>query len=86
MEFEEIRNIMRTYILENFLFGYKEDEVDCDISLLDMGVIDSTGIIELVLFIEEIFGIEIPDIEILPDNLDSINCICNYINRKQNAA
>ena len=71
--------------MENYLYGYEESELGNDMSILEMGALDSTGIIELVVFIEEEYGFEVPDIEIVPENMDSINFISNYIYNKQKA-
>ena len=83
---QETENLIREFILENYLFGYEEKELWDELSLLEMGAIDSTGIIELVMFIEETFNIEVPDMEILPENMDSINCISHYVYNKLKAA
>lgn len=79
---EEIRSSIRKFLLENYLYGYEENELEEDMSILEMGVLDSTGIIELVVFIEENFGFEVPDRDIMPENMDSINFISNYIYKK----
>lgn len=79
---QEILNEIRKFIFENYLFGFEENKMGNDVSLLEMGVIDSTGIIELIMFIEQKFNIEVPDHEIIPENLDSINCISEYVHNK----
>ncbi len=80
---EEIRQKIRKYIYDNFLFTAKEDALDDDKSFLQNGIIDSTGILEVIGFIEEGFGIKVEDEEIVPANLDSINLISGYITRKR---
>jgi acyl carrier protein len=80
---EEIRQKIRKYILDSFLFTAKEDSLDNDKSFLQNGIIDSTGILEVIGFIEEEFGIKVEDEEIVPANLDSINLISGYITRKR---
>ncbi len=77
----ELRDKVRTFIVENFLFGEDEGLKD-DTSFLEDGVIDSTGILELVSFLEEEFTIIIEDEELIPENLDSINFVVNYLERK----
>ena len=77
----ETRDKIRAFILENFLFGNDQDLND-DISFLDEGIIDSTGILELVSFLEEEFSISVEDEEILPENLDSIKNVVAYLGRK----
>lgn len=82
----EIKERIRNFIVENFLFGEAGDLKD-DTSFLNDGIIDSTGILELVDFIEQKFSIKVEDEELVPDNLDSIANLEIYITRKtQNAA
>lgn len=81
---EEIRNGIRKFVLENYLFGYDENELDNNSSFLELGVLDSTGIMELVALIEREYNIEVLDSEIIPENLDSIDCISRYVCRKIN--
>ena len=77
----ETRDKIRAFILENFLFGNDQGLSD-DTSFLDEGIIDSTGILELVSFLEEEFIISVEDEEILPENLDSIKNVVAYLERK----
>ncbi len=74
--------IVRNFILENFLFG-NDDELENSTSFLEEGIIDSTGILELVSFLEEIFEITIEDEELIPENLDSIDNVDRYIRKKR---
>ncbi len=67
---------------ENFLFGYKDDELLDDTSFLEIGVLDSTGIMELVAFLEREFKISVLDEEIIQENLDSIDLISDYLLKK----
>ena len=69
---------------EELLFGYDDFEFEDEDSLLDKGVIDSVGIMELVFFVQNNFDIDIKDEEIIPDNFDSINKLSSYISRKMN--
>jgi acyl carrier protein len=78
----EISVIVRRFIGENFLFREELDSLQEGASLLDAGIIDSTGVLELVCFLESRFGIEIADDEMLPENLDSIAAISAYVLRK----
>ncbi len=78
----EIKIIVRNFIIENFLFdddGSLQDET----SFLDNGIIDSTGILELVEFLDEEFSITIDDDELVPENLDSINCVAKFVAGKK---
>lgn len=72
----DIEVALRDFIVENF---FVEDEVDAHASLTDAGVIDSTGVLELVTWIEDTYGMQIPDADILPDNLDTIASIVRYV-------
>lgn len=75
---------IRDYIIQNFLFGNAEKLTDST-SLLDAGIIDSTGILEIVQFIEDAFGVTVNDDELLPENLDSIEAIARYLDGKKNS-
>lgn len=77
--------ILRKYILENYLFTEDDSELDNNDSFLDLGIIDSTGIMEVVLFIEMEFDIEVDDEELLPENLDTINNLVKFIAARQTA-
>jgi acyl carrier protein len=72
---------VRGFIVENCLFGdgarLKEDT-----SFLQEGIVDSTGILELVFFLEETFGVNIEDDELIPENMDSLRNIAAYVQRK----
>jgi len=78
----DISACVRRFIGENFLFRDPGEAVAPDGSLLDAGIIDSTGVLELVSFLETTFGIEVRDDEMLPENLDSIRAITRYVSRK----
>lgn len=74
---------IKEFIVENFLFG-NADGLENMTSLLGEGIIDSTGVLELITFLEEEFDIEVDDDELVPDNLDSINNITAFLQRKTN--
>ncbi len=73
------RTDVRAFISETF---FVNDFQDGD-SFLQTGIVDSTGMLELVGFLESTFGLKIPDDELTPDNLDSVDCICRFLARKQ---
>jgi len=73
---------IREFIAKNFYAANVETLAD-DASLLDQGVIDSTGVLELVAFLERTYAIEVADDEIVPENLDSIAAIAAYVRRKR---
>ncbi len=77
----ETRDKIRAFIVENFLFGSENGLTD-NTSFLDEGIIDSTGILELVNYLEEEFGIAVEDEELIPENLDSIKNVTEYLERK----
>jgi len=79
----ELKNKIRTFVVENFLFGNNGDLED-NTSFLEEGIIDSTGVLELVGFIEEEFTITVKDEELIPENLDSINNVTDYLQTKIN--
>lgn len=81
----DIKGEIKTFILDNFMMGRKAEELTDSDSLLDKGIIDSTGVLELVGFLEQQYEIEILDEELIPDNLDSIDNLVTYIERKQKA-
>jgi acyl carrier protein len=78
----DIRKQIQQYVAENFLFSDNGFDLDDDASFLDEGVVDSTGTLELVTFVEETFNITVEDDEIEPDNFDSVNNLYAYIQRK----
>lgn len=73
---------IRAFIVENFLFGDESYKLTGETSLIDNDLIDSTGILELVTFLEERFSIRIADADIVPANLDSITRIHAFVNAK----
>lgn len=78
----QIRETLRNFVTENFLYGRGGDLKDDD-SFLDSGIIDSTGVLELVSFIEESFGIKVQDSELVPENLDSIQRVTEFVERRR---
>ncbi|WP_456416304.1 acyl carrier protein [Thiolapillus sp.] len=78
-----VENKIRTFILENYLFTDDQSELKNDDSFLDQGILDSTGILEIIFFIEDEFKIKIRDEEMTPDNLDSVNKIVAFIHQKK---
>jgi acyl carrier protein len=73
---------LREFIRENFLFG-QDTPVSDDDSFLELGIIDSTGVLELVAFLEQEHQIRIADEELVPENLDSINRLLRFLETKQ---
>lgn len=79
MNSEEVKRKLMLFFKNNLLYNESMDEIEEDESLIQDGYIDSTGIIELVSFIEMTFGFKVFDREILPENFDSIKRIHNYV-------
>ena len=78
----EINQQVREFITSNF---YVQDATALadDASLLERGIIDSTGVLEVITFIEDTFGVTVDDQEMLPENLDSIERISGFVRRKK---
>jgi acyl carrier protein len=85
MKMNAMHEQIRSYILDNFLFG-DDSGLDDSVSFLDSGLIDSTGILEVISFLEETFSIKVKDEELVPENLDSIQNILGYLERKMGTA
>lgn len=73
---------IRDFVYGNFLFNDRGRSLGNDESFLDGGVIDSTGVVEMVGWVEEEFGIEVDDGDILPENFDSVSSLARYVKRK----
>ncbi len=73
---------IRSFIFDNFLFDADDGVLLNDDSFLDKGIIDSTGVLELVEWLEETYAIGVNDEELLPANLDSVNQLAAFIARK----
>ncbi len=75
---------IRHFILTNFLFDANENELQNEASFLEQGIIDSTGVLEMVEWLEENFGIKVEDEELVPENLDSVLQLASFIEKKKN--
>jgi len=80
-----LKQQVRQFILDNFMMGGTADIPD-DASFMERHIIDSTGFLELISFVEESFGIQVSDEEMVPENLDSLNNIERYVQQKRAAA
>lgn len=78
---QDIKNLARKFILDNFMMGTGAAIAD-DASFMKGHILDSTGFIELILFIEETFDVKVDDAEMLPENFDSLLNIERYVERK----
>jgi acyl carrier protein len=79
----EVKKQIRDFILQNALSGSTGINLDDEDSFLEKEIIDSTGVLELVSFVEERFGIEVNDDELIPDNFDSVSKLNEYVTKKQ---
>jgi len=78
---EHITKELRRFIVENFLFG-RDLQFAADDSFIEKGLIDSTGVLELIAFLEEKYRFRIEESEMIPDNLDSIQRVADFVRRK----
>lgn len=80
---ESIKEKVKNYVVENFLFGNEADPIGDDDSFIERGIIDSTGIMELIEFIEKTYDISLDDKELVPENLDSLNNLSRFVLSKK---
>ncbi len=80
---QDIKSEVRAYLLDNFLMGGSADEIRDADSFMDKHILDSTGFIELITYLEETYGIKVEDEEMIPENLDSLSNIENFLRRKR---
>lgn len=73
---------VRSFVVANFLFGADSPALTSSTSFVEAGIVDSTGVLELVAFLEESFGVQIADGEITLDNLDSLAKVAAFLQRK----
>ena len=83
MEQQTIEQDIRQFVIANFLFGEDNGSLKTDESFLETGIIDSTGVLELVAFLESTYGFRVRDNELTPDNLDSLDRGAAFVRRKQ---
>lgn len=83
---EAMRDTIRSFILQNYLFTDDQSALNDDTSFLESGVVDSTGMMEVIFFLEETWGIKVEDEEMVPENLDSVTNLVVFLKRKQGQA
>ncbi len=81
---EALEATIRNFVVQNFLYGDQTRPLGNDDSFLETGIVDSTGILELVGFLEKECGLTVLDTEIVPDHFDSIARLARYVHRKKN--
>jgi acyl carrier protein len=77
-----IENKIREFVLKNYLFTTESSALASDASFMQGGIMDSTGIMELIMFLHDEFAVDVHDDEMIPENLDSVNNVVAFINRK----
>lgn len=82
----ELRTSIREFIVGNFLFGDGSRLGGDTVSLLDNGIMDSLGVMELVGFLESRLGLSVPDTDLVPQNLDSVENLVSYVERRRATA
>ena len=85
MTAEQIESQVRDFILEQFLLDTDNCDLANDASFLESGIVDSTGILELIAFLEETYHITIEDDDLVPSNLDSLNNVVAFVTKKLEA-
>ncbi|MDY0068096.1 MAG: acyl carrier protein [Steroidobacteraceae bacterium] len=83
---DALRTQIRDFILQNYLFTDDASALELDDSLLERGIVDSTGMLEVIFFIEEQLGVKVKDEEMIPENLDSVNKIAAFVEARRKAA
>jgi acyl carrier protein len=83
---DSLRDRIQKFILENYLFTSDPGALSVDDSLLGRGIVDSTGMLEIIMFIEEQLGVTVKDEEMIPENLDSVGRIAAFVESKRKAA
>lgn len=81
----DLRAQLRSYIEENFILGAGAAKFADGDSFMERGILDSTGFLELITFLEETFGVTVKDEEMIPENLDSLDRLVSFLGRKQAA-
>lgn len=77
-----VERAVTSFIVDNFLFGNAAEAPAASASFMETGLIDSTGVLELVSFIEEKYGIKVGDDELVPENLDSVSNLAAFVVKK----
>ena len=83
---DDLRERIQKFILENYLFSTDRSALGYDDSLLGRGIVDSTGMLEIIMFVEEQIGVTVKDEEMIPDNLDSVNRIAAFVESRRKVA
>jgi len=79
----QLKTELRQFVIDNFLFGQTDAAFTDDDSLLEKGLIDSTGVLEIVAHLEANYEVSVEDEELIPQNLDSVDNLAAYVSRKK---
>lgn len=82
----DIKQQIREFVIENFLMGDASSMLKDGESFLETGTIDSTGVLEVVTFLESQFSLKVDDKDLVPENLDSVNNLARYVERRKHAS
>ena len=77
-----VKDELRQFIIDNFMVGNEDEDISDSDSFMEKGIVDSTGVLELASFVEEKYEFSIEDDEMLPENLDSIDNLSKFIEKK----
>jgi len=77
-----VREKLRSFVVENLMLGMDGNSLADDASLMDSGILDSVGVLDLVGFLEESWSFPVADEELVRENLDSINALVQFVERK----
>ncbi len=83
---DSLRDRIQKFILENYLFTSDRSALGLDDSLLNRGIVDSTGMLEIIMFIEEQLGVTVKDEDMVPENLDSVSRIATFVESRRKVA
>jgi acyl carrier protein len=83
---QNVKHQVRCYLLDNFLMGGTAQDIGDDTSFMEAHILDSTGFIELISYLEQQFGLRVEDEEMVPENLDSLANIERFVSRKRASA
>ncbi len=82
---DSLRRDLRAYVVQNFLFGKDDPSLGDEDSLMDRGIVDSTGVLEVIGHLEQRYGIQVLDEELVPENLDTVANLARFVARKSGA-
>lgn len=78
---DTIQAQVHQFIMQNFLFDGVSPQIDDDASLLERGIVDATGVLELMLFVEDSYGLHVSEADLAPENFDTVSNIARYVAR-----